>query len=53
MKNIGEQITITYIWPENRVFSTLRKVHEEGTFGNDSNFASWLLGLENRRRREQ
>ena len=26
---------------ENRVFSTWRKVRAEGTFVNDSNFASW------------
>ena len=42
-----------YIYFENRVFSTWRKVRAEGTFANDSNFASWLLGLELRRRREQ
>ncbi|XP_020610311.1 uncharacterized protein LOC110048890 [Orbicella faveolata] len=41
------------IYLENRVFSTWRKVRAEGTFANDSNFASWLLGLELRRRREQ
>ena len=42
-----------YIYLENCVFSTWRKVRAEGTFANDSNFASWLLGLELRRRREQ
>ena len=42
-----------YIYLENRVFSTWRQVRVEGTFVNDSNFASWLLGLELRRRREQ
>ena len=41
------------IYLKNRVFSTWRKVRAEGTFANDSNFASWLLGLELRRRREQ
>ena len=40
------------VYLENRVFSTWRKVRAEGTFVNDSNFASWLLGLELRRRRE-
>ena len=30
-----------YIYLENRVFSTWRKVRAEGTFVNDSNFASW------------
>ena len=39
-----------YIYLENRIFSTLRKVRAEGIFVNDSNFASWLLGLELRRR---
>ena len=42
-----------YIYLEDRVFSTWRKVRAEGTFVNDSHFASWLLGLELRRRREQ
>ena len=28
---------------ENRVFSTWRKVRAEGTFINDSNFASWQM----------
>ena len=35
-----------YIYLENRVFSTWRKVRAEGTFVNDSNFASWLLARE-------
>ena len=39
-----------YIYLENRIFSTWRKVRSEGMFLNDSNFASWLLGLEFRRR---
>ena len=42
-----------YIYLENRVFSTWRKVRAEGMFVNDSNFASWLLSLEVRRREEQ
>ena len=40
------------IYLENRVFSSWRKIRAEGTFGNDSEFASWLLGLELRRRQE-
>ena len=32
-----------YIYLENRVFSTWRKVRAEGTFVNDSNFASWQM----------
>ena len=39
-----------YIYLENRIFSTWRKVHVEGIFINDSNFVLWLLGLELRRR---
>ena len=39
-----------YIYLENRILSTWRKVRAEGMFVNDSNFASWLLGLELRRR---
>ena len=39
-----------YIYLENRFFSTWRKVRVEGIFVNDSNLASWLLGLELRRR---
>ena len=35
-----------YVYLENRIFSTWRKVRAEGIFVNDSNFASWLLGLE-------
>ena len=35
-----------YIYLENRIFSTWRKVRVEGMFINDLNFASWLLGLE-------
>ena len=35
-----------YIYLENRIFSTWRKVHAEGTFVNDLNFVSRLLGLE-------
>ena len=38
-----------YIYFENRIFSTWRKVRAQGIFVNDSNFASWLLGLELRR----
>ena len=38
------------IYLENRIFSTWRKVRAEGIFVNNSNFASWLLGLELRRR---
>ena len=38
------------IYLENRIFSSWRKVSAEGIFVNDSNFASWLLGLELRRR---
>ena len=42
-KNIGKQIIniYIYIYLENRVFSTWRKVRADGTFVNDSNFASW------------
>ena len=32
-----------YIYLENRILSTWRKVRAEGIFVNDSNFASWLL----------
>ena len=32
-----------YIYLENRVFSTWRKVHAEGTFVNDSNLGSWQM----------
>ena len=32
-----------YIYLENRVFSTWRKVRAEGTFVNDSNFGSWQM----------
>ena len=39
-----------YIYLENRIFSTWRKVRAEEIFVNDSNFASWLLGLKLRRR---
>ena len=38
-----------YIYLENHIFSTWRKVHAEGMFINDSNFALWLLGLKLRR----
>ena len=34
-----------YIYLENRVFSTWRKVRAEGTFVNDSNFASWQTAV--------
>ena len=40
------------IYLENRVFSSWRKICAEGSFGNDSVFASWLLGLELRQRQE-
>lgn len=40
------------IYLENRVFSSWRKIRADGSFGNDSVFASWLLGLELRRRQE-
>ena len=40
------------IYLENRVFSSWKKIRAEGTFSNDSAFASWLLGLELRRRQE-
>ena len=33
-----------YIYLENRIFSTWRKVLAEGIFVNHSNFTSWLLG---------
>ena len=39
-----------YIYVENYIFSTWRKVRAVGIFVNDSNYASWLLGLELRRR---
>ena len=39
-----------YIYLENRIFSTWRKARAKGIFVNDSNFTSWLLGLELRRR---
>jgi len=42
-----------YIYLENRVFLTRRKVSAKGTFANDLHFASQLLGLELRRRREE
>ena len=35
-----------YMYLENRIFSTWRKVCAEGTFVNDSKFASRLLSLE-------
>ena len=36
-----------YICLENRIFSNWRKVRAEGiSVVNDSNFASWLLGME-------
>ena len=34
-----------YIYLENRVFSTWRKVRAEGTFVNDSNFALWQMAV--------
>ena len=34
-----------YIYLENRVFSTWRKVRAEGTFVNDSDFASWQMAV--------
>ena len=34
-----------YISLKNRVFSTWRKVRAEGTFVNDSNFASWQMAV--------
>ena len=40
------------IYLKNRIFSTWRKVRAEGMFVNDSNFASWLLGLELRPRKQ-
>ena len=39
-----------YIYLENYIFSTWRKVRAVGIFVNNSNYASWLLGLELRRR---
>ena len=39
-----------YVYLENRIFSIWRKVRAEGILVSDSNFASWLLGLELRRR---
>ena len=34
-----------YIYLENCVFSTWQKVRAEGTFVNDSNFASWQMAV--------
>ena len=34
-----------YLYLENRVFSTWRKVRAGGTFVNDSNFASWQMAV--------
>ena len=34
-----------YIYLENRVFSIWRKVRAEGTFVNDSNFATWQMAV--------
>ena len=39
-----------YIYLENYIFSIWRKVRAVGIFVNDSNYASWLLGLELGRR---
>ena len=39
-----------YKYLENYIFSTWRKVRAVGIFVGDSNYASWLLGLELRRR---
>ena len=51
IKNIVEQISVIYIWKI--AFSQPReRFRAEGTFVNDSDFASWPLGLELRRRQE-
>ena len=52
--NIGEQISDVYtLYFENRVFSTWGNVRAKGTLVIDSDFASWLLGLEFIGRQEQ